>query len=129
MGKHYYPYASQTGYTEIIGAESALDLLGFGLINLEKNDTIKLASGNYELGLVVLAVPVPLNAPANVLKTFAVKMSFPPIPFLSIFPLPATIRLLRSAGLKLPFAKLKLKSNTHRFWSERMKSSPTNAAN
>jgi 5-deoxy-glucuronate isomerase len=53
--KHFFKAESKKGYREVVDETAGLDVIGFGLINLEKGESIELESGEFELGLVILS--------------------------------------------------------------------------
>lgn len=53
--KRFYEKEEFKGYKEIITDEAELDIIGFDLIRIEKDEKIEKNSGEYEIGLVILA--------------------------------------------------------------------------
>ena len=53
--KRFYGKTEIKGYGEVIDAEAGLEVIGFGMIHLQKDEKIELESGEYELGLVILS--------------------------------------------------------------------------
>lgn len=53
--KYFYTYKEAKGYDEIVDEESILDFIKFGLIKLDKNESINLESGEYETVLVIMS--------------------------------------------------------------------------
>jgi 5-deoxy-glucuronate isomerase len=51
----FFKYRKKSGYSEVVGDASELELIRFGLIWLESGEAIDLTSGEYELGLVLLS--------------------------------------------------------------------------
>ncbi len=53
--KRFYERNEVMGYQEVITKEADLEVIGFDLIRLNSGETMTLASGEYELGLVILS--------------------------------------------------------------------------
>ncbi len=53
--KHFYEKKEVRGYQTIVDEDAGLDIIGFDRINLLPGETITVDSGEYELGLVILA--------------------------------------------------------------------------
>lgn len=53
--ERFYKYQPKSGYSEVVGDSSGLELIRFGLITLDPGDSVVLSSGEYEIGLVLLA--------------------------------------------------------------------------
>lgn len=53
--RRFYEKTKVKGYKEVVDQEAGLDVIGFGLINLQPGEEVALESGEYELGLVILS--------------------------------------------------------------------------
>ncbi len=53
--KRFFGKEQFNGYKEIVTSEAELEVIGFDLINLQPGKSITKASGEYELGLVILS--------------------------------------------------------------------------
>ncbi len=53
--KRFYGKTEIKGYGEVVDTEAGLEVIGFGMIHLQKDEKIELESGEYELGLVILS--------------------------------------------------------------------------
>ncbi len=52
---YFYKYQKKFGYSEVIGEGAELQLIRFGLVHLNAEESIVLNSGEYEIGLVLLS--------------------------------------------------------------------------
>lgn len=53
--KRFYERQDSMGYTEVVDKDACLDVIGFDIIRLNPGEELSLASGEYELGLVLLS--------------------------------------------------------------------------
>ena len=51
----FFKYRKKFGYSEVVGEAAELEMIRFGLIQLQAGESIVLNSGEYELGLVLLS--------------------------------------------------------------------------